>query len=117
MKMMLTLAALAAVAPALHAPRPNQRPRHAASPSSIRTSTSSTARSADKLERRIWRAVVTIIAAARPDYDTEGKIDVRHCRRDTMRRHQPTPTASSPAPQRAANRSGDARQPNQISAK
>ena len=44
----------------------------------------STARGADKLERRIWRAVVTVCGSA-PDYDLEGKNDVRHCRRDTMR--------------------------------
>ena len=63
MKMMLTLAALAAVAPA--------PPAHAE-------------RGADKLDRRIWRAVVTVCGSA-PDYDLKGKNDVRHCRRDTMR--------------------------------
>lgn len=34
------------------------------------------------LDRRIWRAVVTVCGSA-SDYDLEGKNDVRECRRDT----------------------------------
>lgn len=34
------------------------------------------------LDRRIWRAVVAVCGAA-PDYDIEGKNDVRQCRRET----------------------------------
>lgn len=34
------------------------------------------------LDRRIWRAVVAVCGAA-PDYDIEGKNEVRQCRRDT----------------------------------
>lgn len=34
------------------------------------------------LDRRIWRAVVEVCGTA-PDYDIEGKNDVRQCRRDT----------------------------------
>ena len=34
------------------------------------------------LDRRIWRAVVEVCGKA-PDYDIEGKNDVRQCRRDT----------------------------------
>ncbi|MGX5712940.1 UrcA family protein [Sphingopyxis terrae subsp. ummariensis] len=83
MKMMLTLAALAAVAPALPAhAQPAPAPRSVAVVHSDLDL--STARGADKLERRIWRAVVTVCGSA-PDYDLEGKNDVRHCRRDTMR--------------------------------
>ena len=36
------------------------------------------------LDRRIWRAVVEVCGKA-PDYDIEGKNDVRECRRDTRR--------------------------------
>ena len=36
------------------------------------------------LDRRIWRAVVEVCGKA-PDYDIEGKNDVRQCRRDTRR--------------------------------
>ena len=36
------------------------------------------------LDRRIWRAVVTVCGTA-PDYDIEGKNEVRQCRRDTRR--------------------------------
>ena len=36
------------------------------------------------LDRRIWRAVVEVCGTA-PDYDLEGKNDVRECRRDTRR--------------------------------
>ena len=36
------------------------------------------------LDRRIWRAVVAVCGTA-PDYDLEGKNDVRECRRDTRR--------------------------------
>lgn len=36
------------------------------------------------LDRRIWRAVVAVCGTA-PDYDLEGKNDVRQCRRDTRR--------------------------------
>jgi len=36
------------------------------------------------LDRRIWRAVVTVCGAA-SDFDLEGKNDVRECRRDTRR--------------------------------
>ena len=36
------------------------------------------------LDRRIWRAVVAVCGTA-PDYDIEGKNDVRECRRDTRR--------------------------------
>ncbi|HEY0594403.1 UrcA family protein [Sphingopyxis sp.] len=36
------------------------------------------------LDRRIWRAVVEVCGKA-PDYDIEGKNDVRQCRRDTKR--------------------------------
>lgn len=34
------------------------------------------------LDRRIWRAVVAVCGTA-PDYDIEGKNEVRQCRRDT----------------------------------
>ena len=36
------------------------------------------------LDRRIWRAVVAVCGTA-PDYDIEGKNEVRQCRRDTRR--------------------------------
>lgn len=36
------------------------------------------------LDRRIWRAVVEVCGSA-PDFDIEGKNDVRQCRRDTKR--------------------------------
>ena len=36
------------------------------------------------LDRRIWRAVVTVCGTA-PDFDIAGKKDVRQCRRDTKR--------------------------------
>ena len=39
---------------------------------------------AKALDRRIWRAVVTVCGTA-PDYDIEGKNEVRECRRDTRR--------------------------------
>ena len=39
---------------------------------------------AKALDRRIWRAVVTVCGTA-PDYDIEGKNEVRQCRRDTRR--------------------------------
>lgn len=39
---------------------------------------------AKTLDRRIWRAVVTVCGTA-PDYDIEGKNEVRECRRDTRR--------------------------------
>ncbi|HET6523866.1 UrcA family protein [Sphingopyxis sp.] len=39
---------------------------------------------AKALDRRIWRAVVTVCGSA-PDYDIEGKNEVRECRRDTRR--------------------------------
>src|SRR3546814_16942363 len=34
------------------------------------------------LDRRIWRAVVAVCGTA-PDYDLEGRNDVRECRRNT----------------------------------
>jgi UrcA family protein len=37
---------------------------------------------AKALDRRIWRAVVTVCGTA-SEYDLEGKNDVRECRRDT----------------------------------
>jgi len=36
------------------------------------------------LDRRIWRAVVAVCGTA-PDYDIEGKNEMRQCRRDTRR--------------------------------
>ena len=39
---------------------------------------------AKTLDRRIWRAVVAVCGTA-PDYDIEGKNEVRACRRDTRR--------------------------------
>ena len=39
---------------------------------------------AKALDRRIWRAVVTVCGTA-PDFDIAGKNDVRQCRRDTKR--------------------------------
>lgn len=42
----------------------------------------STAKGVKALDRRIWRAVVAVCGTA-PDYDLEGKNDVRACRRDT----------------------------------
>lgn len=39
---------------------------------------------AKALDRRIWRAVVTVCGSA-PDFDIAGKNDVRQCRRDTKR--------------------------------
>ena len=44
----------------------------------------STDKGARTLDRRIWRAVVEVCGTA-PDYDLEGKNDVRECRRDTRR--------------------------------
>lgn len=41
-----------------------------------------TEKGAKTLDRRIWRAVVAVCGTA-PDYDLEGKNDVRECRRDT----------------------------------
>lgn len=41
-----------------------------------------TEKGARTLDRRIWRAVVAVCGTA-PDYDLEGKNDVRECRRDT----------------------------------
>ncbi len=41
-----------------------------------------TKKGARTLDRRIWRAVVAVCGTA-PDYDLEGKNDVRECRRDT----------------------------------
>lgn len=41
-----------------------------------------TERGTKTLDRRIWRAVVTVCGTA-PDYDLEGKNEVRQCRRDT----------------------------------
>ncbi|MGR4890212.1 UrcA family protein [Sphingopyxis sp. LARHCG72] len=43
-----------------------------------------TADGAKALDRRIWRAVVTVCGTA-PDFDIAGKNDVRQCRRDTKR--------------------------------
>ncbi|WP_432767959.1 MAG: UrcA family protein [Sphingopyxis sp.] len=43
-----------------------------------------TAAGAKALDRRIWRAVVDVCGTA-PDYDIEGKNEVRKCRRDTRR--------------------------------
>ncbi len=37
---------------------------------------------AKSLDRRIWRAVVEVCGTA-PDYDLQGKNDVRQCRADT----------------------------------
>lgn len=37
---------------------------------------------AKALDRRIWRAVVAVCGSA-PDFDLEGKNDVRQCRSDT----------------------------------
>ena len=39
---------------------------------------------AKALDRRIWRAVVAVCGTA-PDYDIEGRNEVRQCRRDTRR--------------------------------
>ncbi len=44
-----------------------------------------TERGAKTLDRRIWRAVVTVCGTA-SGYDLEGKNDVRQCRRDTRLR-------------------------------
>ncbi|SNS80996.1 UrcA family protein [Sphingopyxis indica] len=44
----------------------------------------STDKGARALDRRIWRAVVEVCGTA-PDYDLEGKNQVRECRRDTRR--------------------------------
>jgi len=44
----------------------------------------STDKGARTLDRRIWRAVVEVCGTA-PDYDLEGKNQVRECRRDTRR--------------------------------
>lgn len=52
------------------------------------------------LDRRIWRAVVEVCGKA-PDYDIEGKNDVRQCRRDTRL------TASARAEQVIASASRD----------
>lgn len=41
-----------------------------------------TEKGARTLDRRIWRAVVSVCGTA-PDYDLEGKNDVRECRRET----------------------------------
>ena len=43
-----------------------------------------TAAGTKALDRRIWRAVVDVCGSA-PDYDIEGKNDVRQCRRETRR--------------------------------
>ncbi len=83
MKMMLTLAALAAAASALpvHA-EPAPAPRSVTVVHSDLDLGS--ARGAHRLERRIWQAGVAVCGSA-PDYDLEGKNDVQQCRRDTMR--------------------------------
>ncbi len=58
------------------------------------------------LDRRIWRAVVTVCGTA-PDFDIAGKNDVRQCRRDTKA------VASAQADVVVANASRD--QPIQVS--
>lgn len=83
MKMLLTLAALAAA--------PLGQPAHAepapATNSAVVVHSDldlATVRGTRTLERRIWRAVVTVCGSA-SEYDLEGKNNVRQCRRDTLR--------------------------------
>ena len=81
MQKLLILAALAIVpmgSPAFAEPAPAQRTaivQH--SDLDLRTE-----RGARTLDRRIWRAVVEVCGTA-PDYDLQGKNDVRQCRTDT----------------------------------
>ncbi len=44
----------------------------------------STTKGVKALDRRIWRAVVAVCGTA-PDYDLEGKNEVRACQRETRR--------------------------------
>lgn len=83
MKKLLILAALTTASfgqPALAQPAPAP-----ASPSVIVPHKDLDLRSeagAKTLDRRIWRAVVTVCGTA-SDFDLEGKNDVRQCRHDT----------------------------------
>jgi UrcA family protein len=83
MTKLLILAALAAAPlaqPAFAQPAPAPAPRTAlVAHSDLDLATE---RGARTLDRRIWRAVVAVCGTA-PDYDLEGKNEVRQCRRDT----------------------------------
>ncbi len=81
MSKLLILAALAAASlakPAMAQPLPQPR--------SVLVEHSdldlATERGAKALDRRIWRAVVTVCGTA-SDYDLEGRNEVRECRRET----------------------------------
>ena len=81
MSKLLILAALAAASlaqPAFAQPAPAPRTALVAH-ADLDLATEKGART---LDRRIWRAVVAVCGTA-PDYDLEGKNDVRECRRDT----------------------------------
>ena len=83
MQKLLILAALAAVSTG----QPVAAQTASASPSvavAHRDLDLSTEAGAKALDRRIWRAVVAVCGTA-PDYDIEGKNEVRACRRDTRR--------------------------------
>lgn len=82
MQKLLILAALAAtsaVQPALAQPAPLANPSVTVQHRDLDLSTEAGAKS---LDRRIWRAVVEVCGTA-PDYDLQGKNDVRQCRADT----------------------------------
>ncbi len=83
MKKLMILAALAAVSvsPPVSAQTAPPKPSVAVTHRDLDLRTDSGARA---LDRRIWRAVVAVCGTA-PDYDIEGKNDVRQCRRDTRR--------------------------------
>lgn len=81
MKKLLILAALAAASfgqPAFAQPAP-ANPSVAVAHRDLDLRTESGTRT---LDRRIWRAVVTVCGTA-SDFDLEGKNNVRQCRRDT----------------------------------
>ena len=83
MQKLLILAAIAAVSTG----QPSSAQTASANPSvavAHRDLDLSTEAGAKRLDRRIWRAVVTVCGSA-PDYDLAGKNDVRECRRDTRR--------------------------------
>lgn len=80
MQKLLILAALAAASfgqPVFAQPAPNATAVVQHKDLDLRTEAGARA-----LDRRIWRAVVTVCGTA-SDFDLEGKNDVRQCRRDT----------------------------------
>ncbi|WP_447764349.1 UrcA family protein [Sphingopyxis panaciterrae] len=87
MQKLLILAALAAASfgqPAFAQPAGQAAPANTAAVVQHKDLDLRTDAGTRTLDRRIWRAVVDICGEA-PDYDIEGKNDVRQCRRDTRR--------------------------------